>query len=210
MVLSLAGAAETAGWWSPTAAGAYATFLAVLVSLGLGVASIRREESRAHERREQRRRAYDAKVSAHAYALRRQLREWVRDPLPEEPRLLRGRAHNLTSEESLDPAEERALEIVTAAAEASPGTAEAARRQYVLFYRAALILNRASAAGPDLSDVEYDPASGREEGEPEWPAIVTEGVPQARELLQECIEALTEAIDEELLAEETRLDSDGD
>lgn len=202
MVLSLAGVMESTGWLSPTAAGAYATVAAVLVSLGLGLASILREENRADEERAQRRRAHDTRVSAHAYALRRQLREWVRNPLPEEPHLLRGRAQSFTAKERLNPAEERTLEIVKAASGASPGRAEAARRQYVLFYRATLILNRASVADPDRSDV-----SNIEHDTPEWPAIVIEGVPKARELLEECIEALTEAIDEELLEEERRLDS---
>lgn len=205
--LDVAGA--TADWWSPTALGAYATFLVVLVSLGLGVLSIRREEERAEKERRARWRAHDTEVSAHAYALRRQLREWLREPWPEDPASRITKAEDLTWEKGLDPAEERSRKIVTASSGASPEMAEAARRQYVLFYRATLLLNRASVARAVGEDRKYDPISGTYDESLEWPPILTEGMDRARTLLEECVETLTEALDEDIREAEARLEPEG-
>lgn len=206
MVLYLAEAAESAGWWSPTAAGAYATFAAVLVSLSLGVASIFREEDRAEKRRQHEQRARDAEVSAHAYALRRQLWEWTAQSWPQDAEGRAKKARELTQAESLDRAEKRSLRIVTAAPQASAEISEPARRQYVLFYRATLILNRAgeSPYGKGFVRSPVNPNSPYEQG---WGGILGSGMARARELVEECVEVLTQAIDEELLEEEKRLDS---
>lgn len=144
-----------------------------------------------------RREGFDARISAHAYALRRQLREWVKEPWPESPRARIGKAKELTQKDPLDRAEERTLKIVEAASRASSNIATPARRQYVLFYRATLLLNRASTAVPDTSEQEYDTETGTASGT-KWPIVLTDGMDHARDHIEECISVLTEAIDEDL------------
>jgi len=153
--------------------------IAVVVATGLAAYSIwkqRRddEQRRAVEqqRAQEHRAAVDARISALAYALRRQLRSWV-DEAPDEviaivaivdawtaaakalgsdePGEVPGVTHGMleiawtwASDRSrhFNTAEARELELMGAAPEASRMVAAAIRRAYVLFYRATGRLNR--------------------------------------------------------------------
>lgn len=210
IVQSVVTVSESVSWSSPTALGAFATLAAVLVSLYLGVTSMRREDERAEKAREETRRGHDATISAHAYALRRQLREWLSVPFTDDIDERARRARALAAEKSSDPAEERSLRIVTAAPHASPEIGEPARRQYVLFYRATLLLNRAASSPWGRGYAHFDPSDWEAPHGRSWAVILRPDLDRARDLIEECVDVLTEAIDEELLEVEMHLDPDED
>ncbi len=193
--------------------------LAVVAATGLAYVSLHEQgkdeatrRAADRQRADERRVAVDARISALAYALRRQLRSWVEeapdeipaqvsivdawssavqdlggdDPgeVPGIPPQLRAAAGAwaLRASGHFDHAEEQMLELMAAAPDASPDVAVALRRAYPLFYRATGRLNRQAALRQ----------------EPLEPSDVAKEITAAYHELQECIEALTPAIDVEL------------
>lgn len=103
-----------------------------------------------------RRRANDAKLSAGAYALRRQLEEWT-EPLPTDEDSWADRADLI--QPNVRRAEKRAAKLVAIAAGCSPAPADAAREAYVLFYRAMSEINGLRHVHHnyvDLSDYDFE------------------------------------------------------
>lgn len=103
-----------------------------------------------------RRRANDAKLSAGAYALRRQLEEWT-EPLPTEDASWAGRAFAI--QHGVRRAEKRAARLVSIAAGCSQSVADAAREAYVLFYQGMSEINGLLTVHEeyvDVSDREFE------------------------------------------------------
>jgi hypothetical protein len=139
------------------------------------------------------RRGADAKISAIAYPLRRQLRQWLGSGSAEDglETWLRAaqNAHSLAPE--LDAAEARITEIVRLAAEASRSVANSVRKAYVRFYLATAALNEyASTPRPDGNEF-FD-----------WLRLRTDAV---RELGEAVAELEGGAIDKSLLADERHI-----
>lgn len=109
-------------------------------------------DDRAHRSRA------DAKLSAQAYALRRQMRGWLADGLTLDADMII-RALRVTqipdrvTTSEVRRAEDRILEMVATAPEASSVVASAIRTAYVLFYKATTRINYQLAyASSTLSD----------------------------------------------------------
>src|SRR5712692_1351237 len=92
-----------------------------------------------------RRRAIDARISAEAYALRRQLRSWIVGP--PLTALVGAIGWATRTQAHFDRAEARFAELVRNIPEASADVAEAVRRAYVLFYTATQRVNEEVAVG---------------------------------------------------------------
>lgn len=143
------------------------------------------------EEREATRILREGQIGPDAYALRRQIDQWVKDwPLGlNEPGEAQEWARSITV--GFDSAEERVTRIVAAAADISSDRAEAARRAYYLFYEATSLLNAAAAGEPRVVV----------EGNTAWARIgAPESVDEGMEALRLCRAQLTLAIDPQLLA----------
>lgn len=171
-------------------------------------------ERRAAERQRQQdhQRATDTRISGIAYALRRQLRSWL-DEAPTEltglvsmadawwdaerkagtytegsdvPGVTEGMMRvsakwaQRYSGEHFDRAEARVLQLLAAIPDASPEVTDSIRRAFVLFYEATLRLNQQMRTFDDIGEVE------------------PQGLAAAYHELEDCIKALSVAVDEEL------------
>lgn len=156
------------------------------------IQSLRRERKRDRERRQ----AADARVSAIAYALRRQLQSWWPEgtwPSPDTDQKVMRKAESLVPH--FDVAEERIEDLLALAPNASPEVSKSIREAAVRFYRGTRFINEAADA--EGQKIEKD-----EEGYPtnvKFPREVTERFSRSFPLLLETVEYLEEVIDEELL-----------
>src|SRR5438552_12336606 len=135
----------------PNAGAAVATAVTLVATIVMAAAtaalawfgSVQISEGRRQQT--ERRAAVDARISAQAYALRRQLRSWYQEHHPHEKQSFLGWA--ATIQRHFDRAEDRLQELVAQIPEASPSVSRAVRQAYVEFYDATEIINREVAVG---------------------------------------------------------------
>lgn len=206
VVQSNRGWVDTVTAWSTGA-------VAVLALVAIGV-EVRREFARSRERAAEaavRRAAVDARISAVAYALRRELTSWLADTPdavdavvqlhtgtlqgaaltgflpPADMHVVAQWAADRSSRTAVQPAEHQLLQLLGDAPDASPAVAEAIRRAYVVFYRAVDRLSRQQPRYDRTRDID----------EP--------GIAMACQDLQACASALEPAIGSELRQVEATL-----
>lgn len=158
------------------------------------------EKSAREEERRENRRSRNALISVEAFALRRQLKSWIRQAQADARGLEEAQKWAFSVSQHFEVAERRASRIAAAAEDISSDRAGAARKAYVLFYTAAHNLNRAAAG----EVIVWQPMDGSNQK-----VFARDGaldlVRAAVKDLESCVIELQKAIDPELLNAEATL-----